>query len=169
MNPFIGEVRAVGFNFGPEGWNICQGQLISISDNQALFTLIGTTYGGDGMSTFGLPNLQSRVPVHQGNLQGTPYLIGQLAGVETVTINASTFPTHQHAFVASSAATGATNSPGSNTMANGVKIYKTANPTAAMSTAMVSFSNGGNQPHSNIQPYQAINWIIALSGVFPSQ
>jgi microcystin-dependent protein len=165
MNPFIGEVRAVGFSFGPEGWNICQGQLISINDNAALYQLIGTTYGGDGVSTFGLPNLQSRIPVHQGN----GYVIGQLGGVESVTINASTFPTHQHALVASSATTGATNSPLNNTMANAVRIYRTANPTVAMNTAMVSLSNGGNQPHSNIQPYQAINWIIALNGVFPSQ
>jgi microcystin-dependent protein len=165
MDPFIGEVRAVGFNFGPAGWNICQGQLISISDNQALFTLIGTTYGGDGMSTFGLPNLQSRIPVHQGN----GYVIGQLGGVETVTINASSFPTHQHSLVASSSSTSPTNVPSNNFMAAGLKIYRTASPSEGMNPAMVSFSNGGNLPHNNIQPYQAINWIIALSGVFPSQ
>lgn len=165
MNPFIGEVRAVGFSFGPVGWNICQGQLISISDNAALFQLIGTTYGGDGQNTFGLPNLQSRIPVHQGN----GYVIGQLGGVETVTIGASNFPAHQHSLVASSATSGATNLPGNNTMANGAKIYKTIAPTVGMNPAMVSTSNGGNQPHGNIQPYQAINWIIALNGVFPSQ
>lgn len=165
MDPFIGEVRAVGFNFGPVGWNICQGQIISISDNQALFTLIGTTYGGDGMTTFGLPNLQSRIPVHQGN----GYVMGQLGGAETVTIGASTFPIHQHSLVASSSSTSPTNVPTGNLMAAGLKIYRTGSPVMGMNTAMVSFSNGGSQPHNNIQPYQAINWIIALNGIYPSQ
>jgi microcystin-dependent protein len=165
MDPFIGEVRAVGFSFGPVGWNICQGQLISISDNQALFTLIGTTYGGNGQTTFGLPNLQSRIPVHQGN----GYVMGQSGGTETVTITASTFPNHQHSLVASSSSTSPTNLPANNFMAAGLKIYRTEDPSAAMNPAMVSVSNGGNLPHNNIQPYQAINWIIALSGVYPSQ
>jgi microcystin-dependent protein len=165
MDPFIGEVRAVGFNFGPAGWNICQGQIISISDNQALYTLIGTIYGGDGVSTFGLPNLQSRVPVHQGN----GYVIGQLGGAETVTITASTFPTHQHSLAASSADTSTTNSPAGNFMAAGSKIYRNVSPAVGMNPAMVGISDGGSLPHNNIQPYQAINWIIALNGIYPSQ
>jgi microcystin-dependent protein len=165
MDPFIGEVRAVGFNFAPIGWNICQGQIISISDNSPLFNLIGTTYGGDGVSTFGLPNLQSRVPVHQGN----GYVMGQTGGVEEVTILGSTFPAHQHALVASSSSTSPTNAPSGNFLAAGLKIYRSSNPDVAMNSAMVTFSNGGNLPHNNIQPYQAINWIIALNGIYPSQ
>lgn len=165
MNPFVGEVRAVGFNFGPVGWSICQGQLVAISDNQALYALIGTTYGGDGISTFALPNLQSRIPVHQGNGN----VIGQTGGAETVTINAATYPYHQHSLVASSNSTGAGNTPANNFMAGGLKFYRSGDPNVAMNPAMVSLSSGGSLPHDNIQPYQAINWIISLEGIFPSQ
>jgi len=163
--PFIGEVRAVGFGFTPLGWSACQGQMISIGDYQALYTLIGTTYGGNGMDNFGIPNLQGRVPVHQGN----NYVIGQLAGTEAVTITGSTFPNHQHSLLASSSSTGVVNAPAGNFVAAGLKIYRNASPAVLMSSAMVGFSGGGSVPHNNIQPYQALNWIIALEGIFPSQ
>jgi len=163
--PFIGQLSLVGFNFAPLGWNICQGQLISISSNEALYALIGTTYGGDGQSTFQLPNLQGRIPVHQG----PGYTMGMVGGSETVTILAANFPSHTHALVANASSTAPVNTPGSNSVANGSKIYKNVPPTTAMSSAMVGVSTGGNLPHNNIQPYQALNWIIAMEGIFPTQ
>src|SRR5579862_10065735 len=100
--PFLGEIRCFGFNFAPVGWAFCEGQLLSINQNDALFNLIGTTYGGNGINTFALPNLQSRVPVHQGNLAGNNYVMGQIGGVETVTLTSPEIPAHNHAIVATS-------------------------------------------------------------------
>lgn len=167
-SPYVGEVRLVGFNFGPAGWNICAGQIVPISENETLFNLIGTTYGGDGQQTFALPNLQGRVPVHQGQLSGGgTYVIGQTGGVESVTVGISQYPQHNHLLFASNNAGGA-NSPGNNVTGVFKDLYETATPGNPMLPAALGGSGGGNQPHDNLQPFQVLNWIISLYGVFPT-
>jgi microcystin-dependent protein len=167
--PFVGEVRLVGFNFAPVSWSFCNGQLVSISENATLYNLIGTTYGGDGQSTFGLPNLQGRIPIHQGtNSFGTTYVIGQTGGVETVTIGANQYPAHTHSLMASKNSTGSNTATG-NVVNSGLTAYTTEAPNSAMLAAQVGSNGGGNQPHSNLQPYLVLNWIIAQFGVYPSQ
>jgi len=165
---FLGEVRLAGFNFAPVGWAFCNGAIISIADNSALYALIGTTYGGDGQSTFGLPDLQGRIPLHQGNLAGgSNYVIGQVGGVETVTVTSQQIPAHNHSLMASSTAA-SLNNPANQTV-GGVGIYSNRAPGKSMNSAMVGFSQGGSLPHDNMQPYLALNWIIAMGGVFPTQ
>jgi microcystin-dependent protein len=161
--PYVGEIRMFAGNFAPVGWSLCQGQLVPISENDTLFNLIGTTYGGDGQSTFALPNLQSRVPVHVGS----GFVLGQAAGSENVTLTTSQIPIHSHtAFVTTNANTAAL--PGGNFLAQGADIYELNTPgNAAMSPALTPA--GGSQPHSNLQPFLCVNFIISLYGVFPSQ
>ena len=166
--PYIGEIRMFGGNFAPVGWAMCQGQLTPISQNDALFNLIGTTYGGDGQQTFGLPDLQGRCPVHMGTYQGNTYQQGEKDGTESVTLTTSQIPGHTHAFLASQDnATGA--APGNTVVpANSlqVKIYSAFPTTATMSPSVQNV--GGSQPHENMMPYLCITFIIALYGVFPS-
>jgi microcystin-dependent protein len=166
--PFVGEVRVVGFNFAPVGWATCNGVLQSIAENSTLFNLIGTTYGGDGQQTFGLPDLQGRIPIHQGNNGVSTYVIGQTGGVENVTITLNQFPAHTHALQGSSANAG-TNIPTGNTLGANVSAYSTVAPSIAMNNAVIGFSGGGSQPHNNLQPYLVLNWIISLFGIYPSQ
>ena len=164
--PYVGEIRMFAGNFAPVGWALCQGQLLPISENEVLFQLIGTTYGGDGQSTFALPNLQSRVPIHQGS----GFFIGQSAGQETVTLTTNQIPSHSHAPQAGSAA-GSSNSPAGNVFAaapSGVNWYSSAAPSVPMSPSMVG-SAGGSQPHDNMIPFLVINFIISLFGIFPTQ
>jgi microcystin-dependent protein len=168
-NPFIGEIRMFGGNFAPAGWAFCQGQLMAIAQNDALFTLIGTTYGGDGQETFGIPDLQGRMPVHQGtNPQGGNYIIGQQGGSESVTLTTNQIPSHPHSFLCNSS-TGTQSSP-----ANGVSASNTLNQFAAaaagqpMKVPLMS-STGGSQPHENMMPFLVISFIISLFGIFPSQ
>jgi microcystin-dependent protein len=166
---FVGEVRLVGFSYAPYGWNVCNGQLLPISEYATLYNLIGTTYGGDGQQTFGLPNLQSRVTVHQGTLAGgSNYVMGQLSGSEDVTITSNNYPKHSHPFLCSSN-DASSNAPAGNTVGNNIKIYETGTPSVAMSGAMIGLSQGGSQPHSNLQPYVALNWVIAFYGIYPTQ
>jgi microcystin-dependent protein len=166
--PYIGEVRLVGFSFAPYGWSICNGQLISIAENSTLFQLIGTTYGGDGQSTYGLPNLQGRIPIHQGSNSMNTYVPGQLGGVESVTVTLNQFPAHNHLLSALSTA-GGSNSPTGNVTASLANAYFKATPADPMSSAALGSSGGGSLPHDNMQPYLALNWVIALFGIFPSQ
>lgn len=167
--PYVGELRLVGFNFAPVGWAICQGQLYAISEYETLFTLIGTTYGGDGQSTFGLPNLASRVPVHQGTLSGGgTYVIGQNAGVETVTITANQYPIHSHTAVGNANPGSTSNNPQGNVPASGQTIYGSRAPAERMASDLLS-NSGGSQPHNNLQPFLVLNWIISLFGIYPSQ
>jgi microcystin-dependent protein len=170
-NPFIGEIRCFGFNFAPVGWAFCNGQLTPISQNSALFNLIGTTYGGDGQSTFALPDLQSRVPVHQGSFAGTNFILGQSGGVETVTLTTQTMPAHGHAITATSNAA-TLKRPVTNTFyaasSSGNNFYEAGTSLTALASNTVS-SVGAGQPHSNIQPYLTLNWCISLFGIFPSQ
>ncbi len=167
--PYVGECRLVGFSFAPNGWLSCQGQTIAISENDTLFTLIGTTYGGDGQSNFRVPDLRGRTPIHQGSNGGQSFTMGQLGGSETVTLSAQTTPTHNHPLIAT-AVNGNSNFPQNNLLAaNPTFIYVTQspNPTHAMNPAAIG-NAGGSQPHENLQPYLTMNWCISLFGVFPS-
>lgn len=168
---YVGEIRVVPFNFEPRGWAFCDGRILNISQNTALFSLLGTMYGGDGRSTFGLPDLRSRVAVGQGDGFGlTPYAIAEEGGVETVTLTENQIPAHTHS-VGASDAVGTTTDPTAGVYASGNvnprfgKIYgSSANGTAAPEAFGVV---GQNQPHDNRGPSQVLNYIIALEGVFP--
>ena len=167
-DPFVAEIRIFGFNFAPKGWAFCDGQILPLSQNTALFSLLGTTYGGDGRSTFALPNLQASVPVHAGQGPGlSPYDLGQSGGSETVTLLESEVPPHTHAFNASASEAGST-SPGGELFAVGAGVAEYAPPgaAAALSAQMVAPS-GGSQPHNNMQPSLTLSFCIALLGVFP--
>jgi microcystin-dependent protein len=176
--PYVGEIRMFAGNFAPAGWMLCQGQLLAISANDTLFNLIGTTYGGDGQSTFALPNLQSRIPIHQGQGAGlSNYQLAQTGGAEQVTLTVQQIPAHTHAAVADgNAATGG--NPANNYFAaTGTStVYTVPNapgnpqpPVFRTLNAATLRAQGGSQPHSNIQPILALNFIIALFGVYPSQ
>jgi microcystin-dependent protein len=164
-NPYVGEIRMFAGNFAPAGWAFCQGQLLSIAGNETLFQLIGTTYGGDGQSNFALPNLASRIPVHLGQ----NYSLGQTGGEETVTLTTQQVPVHAHPVIASTG-TGAQSSPAGNVLANSaaVALYSGDAPNVSLGPQSVQ-SAGGSQPHDNMQPFLAINFIISLFGIFPSQ
>jgi microcystin-dependent protein len=167
--PYIGEIRMFGGSFAPAGWAFCAGQLMPISENDALFTLIGTTYGGDGQETFGIPDLQGRTPIHAGQGPGQNYQLGEKAGVESVTLTTNTIPVHNHAYVASSAL--GTGSDPTNSLISQhptASAYSVAPPTGAMNTAVVG-PMGGSQPHDNMQPYLCVTYIISLFGIFPTQ
>jgi microcystin-dependent protein len=153
-----------GGNFAPAGWMFCEGQLLPISENETLFNLIGTTYGGDGQSTFALPDLRGRLPIHQGN----SFVLAQNGGAEEITLTTQQMPTHNHAFLASKGP-GNVNSPAGNVTAESaaVKIYFADVPSAAMNAAAVG-PTGGSQPHTNFQPYLCIDFIISLFGIFPT-
>jgi len=179
--PYIGEIRMFGGNFAPAGWAFCDGQLMPISENDALFNLIGTTYGGDGQETFGLPNLMSRAPMHMGTNAGQTFQLAETGGVENVTLTVQQLPTHNHAVLTASASQGgAVAVPANNTVLADV----TYNPTPATTPfPYLPFNNTaptalapnsipptvGSQPHDNMQPFLTINFIISLFGIFPTQ
>jgi microcystin-dependent protein len=170
VTPFIGEIRMFGGSFAPAGWAFCDGQELPISENDTLFTLIGTTYGGDGESTFRLPDLQGRAPVHQGTGPGLgTYVIGEKAGVESVTLTTQQIPIHNHAWLASKGQ-GTSNSPANNVVGSPpvAKLYRAGTPSDPMSPTIIQ-PVGGQQPHDNLQPYLTISFIISLFGVFPTQ
>jgi len=174
---YLGEIRMVGFNFAPVGWALCNGQTLSISQYTALFSLLGTTYGGNGTTTFALPNLQGRVPIHQGSGSGlSPYVIGQSGGAETVTLTQQQIAAHNHTISVNNQ-NGSQSDPTNAILAVGNtggrsptvnNNYTTAAGTGTLAPAAVSQA-GGNQPHTNIQPYLTVNFIIALTGIFPSR
>ena len=170
-SPYVGEIRMFGASFAPAGWAMCNGALLAISQNDTLFNLIGTTYGGDGQQTFGLPDLQGRIPVHQGQGPGITqaYQIGEKGGVESVTISTNQLPAHNHAFVASTDG-GTSGVPTSRMPATNLqtKLYSQFPPTNAMNAAALQPA-GGSQPHENMMPFLVITFIISLFGVFPSQ
>lgn len=170
--PFIGEIRLFGGSFAIAGWAFCNGQAMSIAQNNALFNLIGTTYGGDGVNTFNLPNLQGRVPVHQGQGPGlSTYVIGQLAGVETVTLTTANLPPHSHPAVGSASGGPATNPAGA-TWGNaniGSFPFGPGSSANAVMAAGSTANTGGSQPHDNMLPFLAVTFIIALQGIYPSQ
>jgi microcystin-dependent protein len=168
--PFVGECRLVGFNFAPSGWLLCQGQLIAISENTTLFQLIGTTYGGDGVQTFAMPDLRGRVPIHQGVNQSVNFTIGEKAGVETVLLTTGQMATHNHPLQASGS-NGTSNSPQNNVLAaNPTLVYFGPNPAPirAMNPLAITFA-GGSLAHDNLQPYLTMSWVISLFGIYPTQ
>ena len=166
---FIGEIRMFGGNFAPVDWAFCDGSVLPISQYEPLFALIGTTYGGDGQTTFALPDLRGRLPVHQGSGPGlSTYVLGQMAGSETVTLTSQQLPAHTHAAQGQSAV-GDQAGPGGGVWAASAQNQFSANaPIAAMSTAAIG-ATGGSQQHDNMAPYQVVSFIICLFGIFPSR
>lgn len=163
--PYVGEIRMFGGNFAPMGWMFCAGQLISIAENETLFTLIGTTYGGDGQETFALPDLRGRVPIHAGS----GFQLGEQGGVEAVTLTTQQTPTHNHLFAASDGPPNAASPEGailSQPAAAAGELFGSDRPTVAYNAANV-LPFGGSQPHENLQPYLCISFIISLFGIFP--
>lgn len=162
--PFLGEIKVISWNFPPKGWTFCNGQLLPINQNQALFSILGTTYGGDGRTTFGLPNLQGRSPIHVGN----GIVLGELGGETSHTLNISELPAHTHT------PNGNKTNPAVSAAASGNlwgfvnQEYTTTSPNNSMNSASIA-ATGGNQPHENMSPYLVLNFIIALQGIFPSQ
>lgn len=168
--PYLGEIRYVSFNFAPQGWALCNGQLLSINANTALFNLIGTTYGGDGKTNFALPDMRGRVPVATGQGVGlTGRVIGQQGGQETVALTVAQMPAHRHTLYASSAAANS-KGPAGNALAStsSTPIYTNQTPEVALQAAS-SNVRGQSQPHENMQPYLAVTCIIALQGIYPAQ
>jgi len=161
--PFLGEIFMMSFNFPPKGWALCNGQFLPINQNQALFSLLGTTYGGNGQTTFALPNLQGRVPIHKGN----GHTLGEAAGSTAVTVNLQQLPTHLHSLQASSGAA-ATPVPTNSVPAQANNLYAPATAPVALGPSSVT-NVGGSQAHTNMMPYLTINFCIALQGIFPSQ
>jgi microcystin-dependent protein len=169
--PFVGEIRMFGFNFAPSGWHACDGSLLAISQNEALFALLGTTYGGDGVNTFGLPDFRGRIPIHQGQGPGlSPYVIGQASGSENVTVTVNQMPQHSHVLSAATAGT-RTTVPMSNYLGSGeADIYNHDTVAALASLAPNELGiSGGSQAHSNLQPLLCVNFSISLFGIFPSR
>lgn len=167
--PFVGEIRMFGGNFAPAGWMFCQGQLLPISENETLFQLIGTTYGGDGQTTFALPDLQGRVPIHVGTgTDGVTYTLAEMLGVETVTLTTQQIPSHTHSMNASTAV-GTLSDPTNNVTSESpsIKLYSAAVPGTPLNANAV-LPTGGSQPHDNTQPFLCISFIISLFGIFPS-
>jgi microcystin-dependent protein len=166
MDPFIGEIRLVPFNYAPKGWALCAGQLLPINQNQALFALLGTTYGGNGQTTFAVPDLRGRIPVGAGQPPvGSSYSLGATGGQETVKLRTRELPAHAHAVHASSAA-GTTKSPATAFPARGGSYAAQRN--VRMKAGMIGRTGGGEE-HENRQPYLSLNYIIALYGIFPAQ
>ena len=166
--PFIGEIRLFAGNFPPNGWLFCDGQVLSIAENEVLFNLIGTTYGGDGQSTFAVPDLRGRVPVHQG-FGASSYVIGQQGGAETVTLTGGQMPPHSHALMASTSAAASTHGPSESLGSSAaMRFYGTGAPNVAMDPHSVAPAGGG-QAHQNMAPFVGLSFIISLFGIFPSQ
>jgi microcystin-dependent protein len=162
--PYVGEIRMFAGNFAPAGWMFCEGQLLPISENETLFQLIGTTYGGDGQSTFGLPDLRGRIPIHQGN----GFILAETGGAEEITLTVSQIPAHTHPLLASTG-TSTLSTPGGNLLAaaQAATYFNLLDNPANMSPQSVG-PVGGSQPHTNFQPYLCVDFIISLFGIFPS-
>jgi microcystin-dependent protein len=168
--PFVGEIRMFAGNFAPQGWAFCDGQLLAVSQNDALFSLLGTIYGGDGRTTFGLPDLRGRIPVHAGSGPGLSLrTIGQIGGAENVTLTQNQLPAHNHE-MAASGDLGSQSNPANNLLAriSNNDLYSGDPPDAALSSQAIGAA-GGSQSHTNLMPYLCINFIIALFGIYPSR
>lgn len=168
-DPFIAEVKIFAGNFAPRGWAFCDGQLISISQNTALFSLLGTTYGGNGQTTFGLPNLRGRAPMHPGQGPGlTPRSLGEMGGSPTATLIPAELPSHTHTMKYNKTVSGDSNSPAGKLFAKSVvpiaSVFSSSPPDIVIGSSTAA---GGSQPHNNMQPYLGISYIIALQGIYP--
>ncbi len=161
--PYVGEIRMFAGNFAPAGWMFCEGQLLPISENETLFNLIGTTYGGDGQSTFGLPDLRGRLPVHQGN----GVTLAQTGGAETVTLTVQQIPAHSHTMQATNNIPAQVSPQNNLTGQAAAKLYRAGNPSVFLNPQSMGMI-GGSQPHNNFQPYLCVDFIISLFGIFPS-
>ncbi len=169
-DPFVAEIRMFGFNFAPTGWAQCNGQLLPLSQNTALFSLLGTFYGGDGKSTFALPNLQGSVPVHQGQGSGlSEYFLGQQGGSDFITLLTSEMPIHAHGFEASEEVVNANNPADSFFGAGETRYAPPANLTPVGANSLGITIAGGSLPHNNLMPYLVVNFCIAMQGVFPQR
>ena len=162
--PYVGEIRMFAGNFAPAGWMFCEGQLLPISENETLFQLIGTTYGGDGESTFALPDLRGRIPIHQGN----GFILAETGGAEEITLTTSQISAHSHAMVASGRP-GTVSTPQNSVLARSASVDLYFNGSASTSmNALAVTASGGSQPHTNFMPYLCVDFIISLFGIFPS-
>ena len=165
--PFLAEVKIVGFNFAPRGFAFCDGQILPITQNQSLYSLLGTTFGGDGRTSFALPDLRGRVPIHVGQDAGANHTLGSRSGAETHTLATAEMPGHTHAVQASSDPADSQD-PTNNVLANSAQLYRAAASTVDMVSGTMA-NTGGSQVHDNMQPYLALNFCIALQGLFPSR
>lgn len=168
QNPYLGEIRYVAFNFAPKGWALCNGQLLPIAQNAALFNLLGTTFGGDGQTTFALPNMQGRVPVATGTGVGlSPRVLGEQGGQESVALTAQQMPAHRHTINASNAAGNSKGPAGNVLAATSTAIYTNQAPDVTLQAASMS-SRGEGQPHENMQPFLGMTCVIAVQGIYPT-
>jgi microcystin-dependent protein len=170
--PFVGEIRLFAGNFAPAGWMFCEGQLVPISENEVLFQLIGTTYGGDGQETFALPDLRGRVPIHQGTGSGlSSYILGENGGVEEVTLTTQQIPIHTHPALCVTSGGSASSDPTNGLWQNSDSLQYSNLPADAFmgANAIITTGAGGSQPHENQIPYLCVNYIISLFGIFPQQ
>lgn len=162
--PFLSEIKIVSFNFAPKGWALCNGQLLPINQNQALFALLGTTYGGNGQTTFALPNFRGAVPIHVGN----GHVLGERAGSSSTTLSIQSLPQHLHALQASPTSTNTTADPTNALLAPVNGGYNSGSNLTTLDASSTT-ATGGNQPHNNMMPYLVLNFVIALQGIFPSR
>ena len=162
--PYVGEIRMFAGNFAPAGWMFCEGQLLPISENETLFQLIGTTYGGDGESTFALPDLRGRIPIHQGN----GFILAETGGAEEITLTVNQIPAHSHPFLGSTQTATVALAPGNVLAKSASNIYVANQPPDTNMSPLAISPVGGSQPHTNFQPYLCVNFIISLFGIFPS-
>jgi len=171
--PFLAEVRIVGFNFAPRGWAFCDGQILPINQNQSLYSLLGTTYGGDGRTSFALPDLRGRTPIHRGSSNGTNHALGQKGGEETHTLSANELPNHDHNLQATSEGANTPIPTGNLLASTAPSEFYAAFPNNSSQQAVLANGTvanvGGGQAHENMMPYIAVNFCIALQGLFPSR
>jgi microcystin-dependent protein len=166
-DPFVAEIRMFGFNFAPRGWATCDGQLLPLSQNTALFSLLGTNFGGNGQTNFGLPNLQGSAPLHWGQGPGlSDYVVGETTGISSVTLLTTEMPSHQHAVQANGRLAESVSPNGQNLARGESSAYINATPNTSLSPLGMS-NAGGSQPHNNLQPYLVVNFCIALQGIYP--
>lgn len=179
MDPFLGQISILGCNFAPVGWAMCQGQIMAIAQNTALFSLLGTSFGGNGVNNFALPDLRSRAPIGFGQGPGlSNYVIGEAGGAETVAISSTTYPAHSHPLFAAASAAGV-NAPSGMLEAEGqtggrggavnLALYSASGAATTLAPAALTAAAGGGQPHNDLQPYLALNFCIALQGIFPAR